>query len=295
MVRDAIVEQGPDFVGIQEALPHQARYLARELPHLGHHSGRPRFARPCWLPLLNETVPILYDSARWRIDETEGGTFWLSTDPDQPGSKGFGNFLVPRIVTWARFHDKSNDDDKNEEQQRSSSVYVFNTHFAHDDAASNCGRRSAELLVKRIAERRHLDDPVIVTGDFNCTEEGDAIRYLTGNNNNADNDNDGSRPPVRLVDTYRHTHAANYNNNNNNSNNSVVQSSAGTFHGWTGRRDGPRIDYVFVDEGTRILDAEILCTSTAGKGSSRRRIFPSDHYPVIAHIETRTGEKNQNK
>lgn len=258
MVLSVIVEQRPDFVGIQEALDPQITYLGKELPAYHLYSGRPRFAFPC--PLLNEHVPIIYDSTRWRMDEAENGTFWLSKNPNIPGSTGFGNW-IPRIVTWARFHELNN--------EGSSSVYVYNTHFGLFATTKNSGRQSAELLAKYVAKRKHSEDPVIVTGDFNCTQDDDPIRYLTGK--------DGH---IRLVDTYRHYMQLPDNNNN------IVRQSLleGTFHGWSGKTNGPRIDYIFVNEGIQILDAVILHNEPGNKGTTSKR-FPSDHYPVMAHVE----------
>lgn len=141
--------------------------------------------------------------------------------------------------------------------------------------------QSAELLAKFIAERQYPKDPVIITGDFNiitgdfnCTEDDDPIRYLTSANG-----------PIRQVDTYRHVHLSD--NDDKNSNNIVGQSSLsseGTFHGWKGNTDGPRIDYIFVNEGIRILDAVILRNQPGNNEGTTKR-FPSDHYPVMSHIE----------
>lgn len=101
---------------------------------------------------------------------------------------------------------------------------------------------------------RGNDEPVIVTGDFNAGEDNAAIRHLV----NAD-----GVSPVALRDTYRVRHPD--------------AADAGTFNGFEGRRDGPKIDYVFVGPRARVLAAGILRRHRDGR-------YPSDHFPVHARI-----------
>ncbi|MCH7791889.1 MAG: hypothetical protein IID31_06380 [Planctomycetes bacterium] len=51
-----------------------------------------------------------------------------------------------------------------------------------------------------------------------------------------------------------------------------------TFNGWTGRTDGPKIDYVLVPPTAIIQDAGIIRTSRDGR-------YPSDHFPVWAKLQ----------
>ncbi len=237
MVFDVLKQEDADFVGVQEALNSQIRHLRKALPEY-HHRGRPRFMLP--MPVLNEATPIFYRHERWALDKKDEGTFWLSDHPNRAGSKGWGNFL-PRIVTWARFIEK----------ETGTAVYVFNTHF--DNASEQARVLSAQLLAERIAERK-TQDPVIVTGDFNDTESSTTILYLKG-------DRGGS--PAPLVDTFR-----------------VVRPNrrnAGTFGKWKGRTSGPKIDYIFVEDETEVLAADIL-------HYNRDRRYPSDHFPVTAAL-----------
>lgn len=185
-----------------------------------------------------EYSPILYKADRWGV--ADSGTFWLSDTPEIPGSRTWGNEL-PRIVTWARFV----------ERRSGTAVWLFNTHFDHVSQPSRL--KGAQLLATRIAERDPRD-PVIVTGDFNAGEDNPAILYLR---------NDSDRSPVRLVDTFRVLHPQ--------------AAHAGTFNGFTGRQDGPKIDYVFVEPGAEVREARIVRDHRNGR-------YPSDHYPVYAEI-----------
>ncbi len=182
-----------------------------------------------------EYSALLVRSDRWGIDQA--GTFWLSDTPEVPGSRSWGN-RIPRIVTWARLVHKGT----------GRPVFVYNTHFDHQSARSR--ELSARLLLSRINERSPRD-PVIVTGDFNAAEQEPPIRLLkdarlTG----------GSR----LLDSYRVVDA---------------EGPAGTFHGFTGRDDGRKIDYVFCTDDFTVVSAQIIRLHRNGR-------YPSDHYPVDA-------------
>jgi endonuclease/exonuclease/phosphatase family metal-dependent hydrolase len=186
-----------------------------------------------------EYSAILYRQDHWEVDT--GGTFWLSDAPNVPGSTGWGNNIT-RVVTFARFVETSS----------GRAVWLFNTHFDHQSQSSR--EKSAELLARRIADRDPAD-PVIVTGDFNAGEDNPAVQYLTGN---------GTGSPVRLVDTFRAVHPD--------------ADNVGTFNGFAATSDGPKIDYILVEPGTRVLQADIIRDHDDGR-------YPSDHFPVSAEIQ----------
>lgn len=143
----------------------------------------------------------------------------------------------PRIVTWARLVHR----------ETGRAFYVYNLHLDHE--SENARARSSELLRRRIGERRH-DDPVIVMGDFNAEPSSAVLQALTG---------DGA-----LVDTFAAA-AAN------------AGGATGTFHEFTGARDGRRIDFILVSSDIQVQDAAILHDEDDGR-------YPSDHFPVTATI-----------
>jgi endonuclease/exonuclease/phosphatase family metal-dependent hydrolase len=185
-----------------------------------------------------EYSAILYKSSRWRA--ADSGTFWLSDTPEVPGSMSWGNEYT-RLVTWARFV----------ERETGQAVRVFNTHFDHVTQVSRL--KSAQLLASRIADRESAD-PVIVTGDFNAGEDNPVILYLK---------NATGESPVELVDTFRVVHPD--------------AEAVGTFGAFEGRRNGPKIDYVFVEPEARVRRAGIAHHSREGR-------YPSDHFPVYAEV-----------
>jgi endonuclease/exonuclease/phosphatase family metal-dependent hydrolase len=223
MVVEVIRRFDGDFVGIQEALPDQIAYLRESLP-----AYRPIVRSRLADPQQGEAVPLLYRHQRWRLDETQQGTFWLSDTPEVPASTTWGND-IPRIVTWGRFV----------ESRTGRAVYVYNVHFDHASEPSR--QKSAILLAKRIAGRKN-PDPVILTGDFNAGESSYAIRYLKG---------EQDRSPVKLLDTFRVQHPD--------------EKIVGTFNEFRGARDGQKIDYVFALPGVKVLGAEIVYFNRDGR------------------------------
>lgn len=164
------------------------------------------------------------------------GTFWLSETPDVAGSAHWGNSVV-RICTWGKFRHKT----------KKRTLLFYNTHFDHE--SQQCREKGAALIVRHIAEKAG-DLPVIVTGDLNAPPENPAIACFTG-------------ATPKLIDVWAALQ----------SNTPVNQS--GTFHGFSGRLDGARIDYIFASEGLAAKEVSIVHSQVKG-------VYPSDHFPVRA-------------
>jgi endonuclease/exonuclease/phosphatase family metal-dependent hydrolase len=56
----------------------------------------------------------------------------------------------------------------------------------------------------------------------------------------------------------------------------------GTLNGFRGLTNGKKIDYIFVEPDTQVLDAAIIRTGRQGR-------YPSDHYPVTATLRFDSG------
>jgi endonuclease/exonuclease/phosphatase family metal-dependent hydrolase len=126
--------------------------------------------------------------------------------------------------------------------------YFFNVHLDHESQPSR--ERSVALLLSRIEARAPIA-PAIVTGDFNAGEQNPATEA------------------VRAVfqDSFRVLHPA--------------DREVGTFNGFeAGRVDGDKIDYVFVEPGTEVLNAAIVRSAWQDR-------YPSDHFPVTARLRLR--------
>ncbi len=178
-----------------------------------------------------------------RFDLAAADTLWLSETPKAPGSRSWGNQL-PRIYTWARLLDRS-----------SSRRFTFiNTHWDHQSQPAR--EQSGKAMAALVAELIMAGEPVLVTGDYNSGEDNPAIAYLT-------------RDGELLRDAFRVIHPE--------------EPEAGTFNGFQGRTEGPKIDAVFATSHWQVQEADIVRTHEGDR-------FPSDHFPVTAIVELGSDE-----
>ena len=147
----------PDVLGIQEPYHHQLEFLRQALPEyeavgVGRNDG----------VAAGEFCPILY--RRTRFQSAAVGTFWLSEEPDRPGSMAWGA-RHPRICTWTTLV----------ERETNASFSVYNVHLDHESQTAR--EKGVGLLLGRLRQRAGLD-PVIVLGDFNAEPENRAVRQV---------------------------------------------------------------------------------------------------------------------
>ena len=152
-----------DIIGTQEPLFSQVEYLKSALPDydavgVGNRDGKKK----------GLFCAIFYRTNMFRV--LNSGTFWLSPQPDQPGSRGWDARSL-RIVTWAQFKAVAHDH----------VFFVFNTHFDHKSKRAR--EESARLLRDRI-DTIAGNAPVLVVGDFNMQTGSPAYNILTQNSPN---------------------------------------------------------------------------------------------------------------
>jgi endonuclease/exonuclease/phosphatase family metal-dependent hydrolase len=234
----------PDIMGVQEALHGQAADLRASLPDYDFFGvGRDDGDRK------GEYSAILYK--RDRFERLDGGTFWLSDYPEKPGSITWGNDCV-RIATWARFRDL----------KTGRCFYHFNTHWDH--RSDNAREHSALLIASRIDQRAHMEDPVVLTGDFNANESTDAVRYLSGKAVTLVGEKRAPWPNA-LLDTYAKLHP--------------TEPNRRTLHFWNGNWDGNvKIDHILVTRGAVIEQADIHHAPTVETQAS-------DHFMVWSVVK----------
>lgn len=223
-----------DIAGMQEVLNGQLKDLESLLPEygwlgVGRDDGKEE----------GEYNPVFYLKSRLKV--LVQSTFWLSGAPDTPGSRGW-DAACNRIVTWVKFEDQLN----------KQTFFFFNTHFDHVGEVARL--KSAQLLLKKIGEIAG-NEPVILTGDFNCTADDAPYHDLVSG--------DGKTPG--LVDTLRLSKTGHY-------------GSTQSFNGFNIELDpGNTIDFIFVRNIMSVLRHGILAETWDGK-------FVSDHYPVVSEI-----------
>ena len=94
-------------------------------------------------------------------------TFWLSQYPDSVGFIGWDGACT-RIATWAKLKDKTN----------GKIFMAINTHFDH--VGTEARKKGALLIIEKIKEIVG-DQPAVVTGDFNVSDQSEAYQTITGN------------------------------------------------------------------------------------------------------------------
>ena len=250
---DLIVSGNYDFIGTQETVMdpnperNQVTYIAAKMPDYGS-LGRSREANH----EVGEAMMIFYKKERWKMDDTDQETFWLSDTPEIAGSKTDPKAGCTRSVTVALFHEIK------AEQLTGRKIYVYNTHYDH--MSEEARQRGAKLLMDRIAARKNNDVLVVVIGDMNCGEKSPAIQYMQGAPMTLDEKE--WNPPYKLTDTFR---VAN-----------PDVTDVGTFHGFN-RPGNEKIDYIFVSPSLKTISSEIIRTQREGR-------YPTDHFPVNAVI-----------
>ncbi|MDR0703864.1 MAG: endonuclease/exonuclease/phosphatase family protein [Planctomycetaceae bacterium] len=246
-----------DFIGSQETVVdprpefNQVDYIISKMPKYD----------ALWLsrektPEQGEAMLILWRRERWRIDETDQGTFWLSETPDIPGSKTDPKAGCPRCVTFGLFRELK--DNKTTGRK----LYICNTHYDHLSEESR--QRAAKQVMTWISTRKDKNAPLVIMGDLNCGEKSPAIRYMQGEPMTIDNTE--LQPPLALTDTFR---AAN-----------PDAVDVGTFHGFKEEVGQEKIDYIFSTKELKTISSKIIRTK-------RDHRWPTDHCPVEAILNWR--------
>lgn len=155
---------------------------------------------------------------------------------------------VPGSASWGNRNTRICTWARMTDRQTQTAFYVYNLHIDHESQYSR--ERSIGQLLETIRQRPTAD-PVIVIGDFNAGEDNSIMETMRTQ----------SDPP--LQDTFRAIHPD--------------APDAGTFHEFEGGTSGDKIDFIFASAPFHVQEAAILRDNAGGR-------YPSDHYPVIAHL-----------
>ena len=147
----------PEIFGIQEGLPHQVKFINKQLPKYGFvGEGREGGDQ-------GEYSAIFYNEDKYSIEKY--GTFWLSKTPQKKSIGWDAN--LPRICTYALFKSKISE----------IKFWVFNTHFDH--VGKKARAKSTRLILKKIHQFCSKNEPVILMGDLNAQPKSNPINILS--------------------------------------------------------------------------------------------------------------------
>ncbi|WP_337419707.1 endonuclease/exonuclease/phosphatase family protein [Phocaeicola sp.] len=231
-VAEFIKTQDIDIVGMQEVLHNQLEDLKARLPEyaevgVGREDGKTK----------GEYAPLFYKKGRFEV--LDSNTFWLSQYPDSVGFIGWDGACT-RIATWAKLKDK-----------KSGKIFMaVNTHFDH--VGTEARRKGALLIIEKIKEIVG-DQPAVLTGDFNVTEQSEAYETITTNE-------------FVLKDAYKEA--------------AQREGVSYTFHDF-GRIPADscqKIDFIFVTPQIKVQDSYIP------QEAKQAGDFLSDHNPEVVHL-----------
>lgn len=226
---DFLIDHQPLFLGVQEALHQQVLFMDSVMENytyvgVGRDDGK----------LGGEFAPVFYDSTKVKL--LSSNTVWLSETADTV-SVGW-DAALPRICSYGLFEIKST-------QQK---IWVFNTHFDHMGEIARA--ESAKVLLNQIAKENKAQYPVILMGDFNCTEKSVPIQNILSQFEDA---KDVATLPFESIQ--------------------------GTFNGFdTLSMPEKCIDFIFV-KGIHVKSLEHPITKT------KNGLWLSDHLPVVGVLE----------
>ena len=256
-----------DVFGLQEVCPDQAKFLKKNLTgyeFVGDHRNADRTS--------GEASPVCYRKSRF--DALGKGTFWLSETPDTPGLKSWGA-ACPRICSYLILRDRS-----------TGKKFCFAN--VHTDHISALARKNGMLLVIDRMKKFASGLPIVFTGDHNCRETEDSAKVVAAHLKDAlyisETPQKGSwrtlsgwkwvDREISIVEALKVPVEV----RNARKGSPDAMKNARGRHPY--EKYGARIDYIYVSEGIRVLDFETVNDSRPGK-----KLYPSDHFPVVATIE----------
>lgn len=230
-VAQYIKEMKFDVFGTQEVLHNQFEELKALLPEfegvgVARDDGKE----------TGEYSAVFY--RRSVFDALDSGTFWLAENPDSVGMMGWDAACV-RVATWAKLQHKAS----------GKIVMAVNTHFDH---VGEVARKESALLIIRKIKEIVGDQPAVLTGDFNVTDQSEAYNTIVSNE-------------FVLLDAHK-----------------VAEKTTGasyTFHGFdkVDPEKRSKIDFVFVTPNIKVLQSEVT--------QEVKEALLSDHNPQWTDLE----------
>lgn len=199
---ETITRYAPDLIGFQEVLADQHDAIVARMTGYGFSGVARNDGKRS-----GEWSNIGYRQDRFEL--LDSATFWLSEQPEVPGSKSWDT-AITRICSWVKLREKSTGRE----------FYYANTHFDHRGVVARV--ESAKLISARLSKLA-AGGPMILTGDFNVNEDTPPYATLV-------------RPEmpgaIKWIDAFRAVHPKR-------------SPDEASFHGFKGGVKGSRIDFVF--------------------------------------------------
>jgi len=190
--------------------------------------------------------------------------FWLSENPDVPGSIGWDATLT-RVATQATFQDLL-----------TNSTFVWiNTHLDHQGAKSRL--ESSKLLLNRARQLKSSSlsgAKVFLSADFNCEENAEPYKLITGGNQDIGSKDQKDLSTIVFADTRYEISG-------------LKGGSFGfseTFTGFSEDTKKERIDFILVDKSSISTQAVKVISHGVVSNLHDDKMYISDHRPVISDL-----------
>lgn len=266
-----ILEMDSDLLALQEVTPIQLNFLKKKLRDYAVISEFRNADRKS-----GEASPVFYRRARFEL--LDSGTFWLSETPEVSGSRSW-NSACPRVCTYLILVDKVT----------GKRMAFFNTHADHASAAA---RINGTLLILERMKKLSEGMPVVYVGDHNCGEDSPPSIEVSKVLQNAMlisetppkgpwrtynghkwrdaevSTQEALKLPVNVRSSWKISPKENF-----------FKRADGEMVSYAKHIGGRRLDYIYVSSAIRVL-------SYATRDDSRPslKLYPSDHFPVMAEI-----------
>lgn len=261
---DIITQYTPTILCTQEGLKAQLEDLEHALPGYGHFG----LSRKGLSDTTDEHCTIFYNKEQ--VEQTEGGTFWLSESPSVPASTSWGA-VVPCIATWVTFQFRG-------VEPPGFAFQVVNTHL--DETNARARRRGALLTWQHIASLPP-SLPVLYCGGFNTEKESVVGRFLLGRSRQHGVVGDMTdawasarrRKSAKLVRTY---HGFKGENQGTAENLKLLLKAICLC--WDRRNQDLHVDWIlFRGRALTPMYSEVVTDCPNGR-------YPSDHYPLYVEF-----------
>ena len=231
----------PDLIGLQEGAKINLATFSEQLTEFSLVEGN------CY----GDTPPEDYSSILYRTSRYEllnSGEFWFSETPDVESTDWGVEY--PMGATWVELKCK-------ETQHK---IIHLNTHYEDGPWGEESRVNATHLIVNRIAQLAP-EQPVVVTGDFNCNPWSKPYQVFQDHG---------------FKDSYREAGNAD-------------TATSSTLHVYKGEEYFAldfgdelfwRVDWILTLDGNR----KVQTTSSTIVKDGLPPTYPSDHYPIISEI-----------
>lgn len=255
-----IKKYDPHIIGFQELQIPNLKTYKQELTDYDYVTGS---------ATIHDVIEdyLMYNAVFWkrdRFEKVDTGHFCLSETPDT-WSQGWDAMFI-RFATWIILRDK----------QTQQEIFYVNTHLDH--VGEQARVEGSKVIVQQIEQLNTTQRPAIVTADFNSRAWAPP------------NEDDIVYPEMVKREYLPPANTAHKIYTDAGFRDSYIESGSeegidtNTYHAYHGSKFPPcalRIDWILIRNGN---GNNLTSQSCQIIRDSKKNVYPSDHYPVLAEL-----------